>query len=452
MKYYGGNFPLYVKVSPTDSMYGEVNLPSSKSSSIRAILTSSLTNGKCHIANLATGNNTTAMIKNCMNLGASFTCIGNNTFINGVDINNIDKVITFNPENSGIVLRLLMGVAGYLPESYFITSYINSLAKRSQKEMISALQKLNVHCTGIGEDGFLPIKIKSSRKLNSYTEVSCRKSSQFLSGLLYLGAVSDSDLHIKVIDEITAPSMVHTTINNLSSAGVDIGYDNGFRDFFTSGKEKFKPSNFSIGSDPASASAILALCSSLSSNVILNGFFEEELGNGAVINYLIESGASITSVGNNSINIKSDGKEIIPLDFDGSLAPDAVPALVARAAFANGKSVFYNIEHIRYKESNRISDYRLEMLKIGIKTEEENDKLIIYGKPNGYEGNVIVDGHYDHALIMGLTTIGLHCKNPILIKEPYHVGQTYPEYFSDIYSLGADVMEMKISSPIQEDL
>lgn len=47
MKYYGGNFPLYAKVSPTDSMYGEVNLPSSKSSSTRAILTSTLTNGKC---------------------------------------------------------------------------------------------------------------------------------------------------------------------------------------------------------------------------------------------------------------------------------------------------------------------------------------------------------------------------------------------------------------------
>ena len=68
--------------------------------------------------------------------------------------------------------------------------------------------------------------------------------------------------------------------------------------------------------------------------------------------------------------------------------------------------------------------------------------MIIHGNPLGYDGGVVLDGHYDHGLIMALTTIGLHCKAPVLIKDPYHVGQTYPEYFSEIQSLGAAVNEL----------
>ncbi|MDX7986182.1 3-phosphoshikimate 1-carboxyvinyltransferase [Xenorhabdus sp. 12] len=453
MKYYGNNYPPFIQINNTTYLYGKLDLPASKSSSTRAILTASLTPGLSRIKNIASGNNTTTMIDNCKLLGAKFTYdTYGTTVVQGIDIKSIEKKVTFNPGNSGVVLRLLMGIASYLPSSKFITNYHHSLGRRSQLEMVDALKMLNVKCNAIGPEAILPIEIESDRDIGGYTEISCRKSSQFLSGLLYLGAVSKKDLHIKVKDSITAPSMVHTTINNLRKAGISIDYDNDFKNFYTLGKSEFIPSEFNVGADPASTAAILALCTSLNSNVTLNGFFEEELGNGAVINYLIRSGAIITHINESSINIKSDGKQVLAQDFDGSLAPDAVPALAALAAFADGKSTFYNIEHIRYKESDRISDFRKELNKIGVKSEETFDTLTIYGNPNGYKGGVVVDGHFDHGLIMALTTIGLHCEEPLIINEPYHVGQTYPEYFSEIYKLGADVNELKVSAPIPEDV
>lgn len=77
-----------------------------------------------------------------------------------------------------------------------------------------------------------------------------------------------------------------------------------------------------------------------------------------------------------------------------------------------------------------------------MRSEEKLDQLIIHGNPRGYRGGAVVDGHYDHGLIMALTTIGLHCEHPVLIKEPHHVGQTYPDYFADIGSIGANVDEL----------
>ncbi|PHM50106.1 3-phosphoshikimate 1-carboxyvinyltransferase [Xenorhabdus miraniensis] len=428
----------FVEINFSKNLHGTLNLPASKSSSTRALLTSSVTSGESSIKNIATGFNTLAMKSNCERLGAIFKENGNKLIVNGVDVRSINHPLEINPGNSGVVLRLLMGVAGFLPETKFITDYHSSLGVRSQTEMISALRMLNVQCEASGQEHRLPITIKSNKRLNNYTEVSCRKSSQFLSGLLYLGSIMDNDLTIKVIDDITAKSMVHTTINNLKKAGVKVEYDSDFRKFFISGNSQLQPSDFVVGADPASTAAILSLCSSLESDVQLNGFFEEELGNGAVIQYLIDTGTDITFIKDETIKIRGT-TDILPLDFDGSLAPDAVPALAARAAFASGTSIFYNIEHIRYKESDRISDFRKELSKLGVKSDEKQDQLIIHGNPKGYKGGVVLDGHYDHGLIMGLTTIGLHCSEPVVIKEPYHVGQTYPEYFSEISSLGANI-------------
>lgn len=433
--------PAYVAIGNTRRLSGTLRLPSSKSTSTRALLTAALAPGCSRIMNLATGLNAMAMKVNVELLGAKFENHGTATIVEGVDIREIDRKVTFDPGNSGVVLRLLMGISGYLPHTEFASEYHSSLGIRSQEEMVSALHKLGVRCIASGQDCRLPISIRSSRTLGPSTEVSCNKSSQFLSGLLYLGAVSNTDLEIQVVDRITAPSMVHTTINNLRQAGIVIEYDQAFRRFFVKGDSQLTAADFTVGADPASTAAVLSLCASLDSDVSFTGFFEEELGNGAVIDYLINSGAEIEHLSENRINVKG-GSAIRARDFDGALAPDAVPALAARAAFADGTSTFYNIEHIRYKESDRISDFRRELEKIGVRSDEKLDQLIIHGNPSGYFGGVVVDGHYDRGLIMALTTIGLHCTRPVLIREPFHVGQTYPEYFTDIDSLGANVKSL----------
>lgn len=431
----------FIEVHPSSSFVGTVQAPASKSTSTRSILTASLSEGESKILNCARSNNANAMKYNCGQLGASINDSDSGYQIQGVDVTKIDRPITFNPGNSGVVLRLLMGVAGAMQHSTFVTDFSDSLGKRAHIEMVMALSLLGVSCNATGKDGLLPIQIAGGRLSTSYTEISCRKSSQFLSGLLYLGAVSDRDLHIKVTDKITAPSMVRTTIHNLKSAGIDIEFDDGFKNFYVSGSSRLQSGKFVVGSDPASSAALMGICAVTDSDVALNGFYEEELGNGAVIDYLCSSGVHIDQYATDILKIQG-GNPLKAQDFDGSLAPDAVPALAAVAAFADGKSTFYNIEHLRYKECDRISDFRRELSRLGVRSEESNDSLTIYGRPEGYEGGVTVDGHYDHAIIMALTTIGSRCKNSILIRDPFHVGQTYPNYFRDMHLLGNHISSL----------
>jgi 3-phosphoshikimate 1-carboxyvinyltransferase len=450
MFYNGNNFPPFIEVSPASFLKGTIDVPASKSTSTRALLTASLSEGTSQIYNCAESNNAKAMLDNCKQLGSLIEQSNRGYKVFGVDIHNVPDKLIFNPGNSGVVLRLLMGVAGALKNCSFVTDYHQSLGKRSHNEMISALNMLGIDCQAVKGDGLLPIRINGKKYIKGYTEISCRKSSQFLSGLLYLGALSDYDLHIKVTDSITAPSMVRTTINNLVAAGVTIEYDNSFTNFYVSGASKIHAGEFTVGSDPASSAALLGICSVMDSDVSLKGFYEEELGNGAVIEYLRQAGVIIEERHNNTIQVIG-GNITKGLDFDGSLAPDAVPALAAVAALSEGKSTFYNIEHLRYKECNRITDFRKELYKLGVKSEETVDSLTIYGNKNGYKGGVVVNGHYDHAIIMALTTIGMKCKNSIMISDPYHVGQTYPSYFNDINNISGQINELNYSMMASEE-
>src|SRR5690606_10012945 len=125
------------------------------------------------------------------------------------------------------------------------------------------------------------------------------------------------------------------------------------------------------------------------------------------------------------------------VEFDGDHATDAVLAMVAAAVFAEGTSRFYNVENLRYKECDRITDYLNELRKAGANVEERLAEIIVHGKPEGVEGGVEINAHYDHRVIMALTIVGLRANKPILIKDAHHVAKSYPIFFDHLTALGA---------------
>lgn len=114
-----------------------------------------------------------------------------------------------------------------------------------------------------------------------------------------------------------------------------------------------------------------------------------------------------------------------------------------RGGFAEGTSRFYNVENLRYKECDRITDYLAELTRAGAKVEERRDEIIVHGTPEGVEGGVTINAHYDHRVIMALTVVGLRARQPLLIKDAHHVAKSYPQYFDHLRLLGADVEWVK---------
>jgi len=126
-------------------------------------------------------------------------------------------------------------------------------------------------------------------------------------------------------------------------------------------------------------------------------------------------------------------------EFDGDAFTDGVLAMVAAAVFAEGTSRFYNVENLRYKECDRITDFLTELRKAGADVEERRDEIIVHGKPEGVAGGAVIDSHFDHRVIMALSIVGLRAKEPIVIRDAHHVAKSYPNFFEHLTSLGGRV-------------
>jgi 3-phosphoshikimate 1-carboxyvinyltransferase len=423
-----------LNVEPAAKLAGAVSPPPSKSSSTRSILAASLASGLSRVDNVASSNNVRAMIECCELLGAELVESDPGVFeVTGPA--RMNDGVRLSPGNSGIVLRLLMGATAVLRGVTFVTPFTDSLGRRSNTEMVEALRILDVACTSTGAEDGLPITIDGSLVHGGDVTISGRRSSQFLSGLLYLGGLLDEELSITVVDEFKARPMVRTTLDVLKRAGIEIDASEDLMQFRVAPGSGYQPALYTVGSDPASTAALLAVAASVESSVDLENCAPEELG--GVVEYLREIGVSVTTDGS-TLSVHGGG-ELTPLDFDGSTAPDAVLPLAALAAHANGTSRFYNIEHLRYKECDRISDFRAELVRAGVRADERRDELIVHGSPAGVAGAVAVDSHYDHGVVMAMALIGLRSRSGLTINDPQYVAQTYPNFFADLQRIGATV-------------
>lgn len=420
-----------IYVHPASSLAGTITPPTSKSSSARAILAATLAQGRSQIDNVATSNNVRAMAECCQLLGAEIAESGQGIEVTGPP--RLNEGTTLCPGNSGIVLRLLMGATAVLRDVTFMTPFLESLGRRSNSEMAGALRALGVRCTTTGDQDCLPITLDGSAVHGGAVTISGRRSSQFLSGLLYLGGLLDEELVITVTDELKARPMVHTSLTVLSAAGITVEASDDLMRLRIGPGQRFRPAQFTVGSDPASTAALLAIAASVDSDVEISNCRPEELG--GVLEYLRAIGVTITAEGT-SLLVQGGGP-LRALDFDGSLAPDAVLPLAALAARADGTSRFRNIEHLRYKECDRISDFRAELLKAGVAADEKRDELIIHGTPADVTGGTVVDSHYDHGVVFAMTVIALRSRQGLGITGAQYAAQTYPKFFEDLQRIGA---------------
>ena len=111
----------------------------------------------------------------------------------------------------------------------------------------------------------------------------------------------------------------------------------------------------------------------------------------------------------------------------------------SRRRIAEGESRFYGIGNLRLKECDRISIPVGLLRRIGVDCEERESEIIVRGNPDGYEGGMAVETHHDHRVAQMLTIVGLRCRRGLTILDAENVNKSYPAFFRDMISLGAQI-------------
>ena len=425
-----------VVVQPVSELRGSLRAQPSKNYTTRYLLAAALSEGEVRVIGVATSEDAGAMLRCLADWGAGVELIGD-------ELTGTDAVIrgfgarptagvTLNPGNAGAVARFLMGVSALTEQTTFVTDYPDSLGRRPQGDLLEALERLGARV--LSSAGRLPITISGPVR-GGPALISADKSSQYASALIFLAPLLPGGLELRLSGDIKSRAPLRQTLDTLAAFGIRATASADLSRIDIPGGQRYSAGRVTVPGDYPGSAAILAAAASLPGEVRLSNLREHDLqGEREAVDVLREMGADIERAGD--ILTVRGGRPLRAVTRDGDGFTDAVQALSAAAAAAEGTTTWENIYTLRLKECDRISDTRRELEKLGLHVTETDDSLSITGA-GPIAGGVTVDGHGDHRMIMLLTLIGLRARSPITITGAHHIRKSYPQFFRHLESLGA---------------
>jgi 3-phosphoshikimate 1-carboxyvinyltransferase len=414
-------------------LQGEIQIPPSKSHSLRAILFGALGTGKTTIHDYLPSPDVASMIQACLALGCKIKCHDRSLEIEGLagKIQGAEDVI--HAGNSGIVLRFITAIAALGSEPLLITGDASIRSQRSMQPLLDALQQLNVHARAARGNGYAPLIIEGPLK-GGFTRV-LGEDSQHVSSLLITAALAPGSTEIEVLNPGEKP-WVGLTLDWLTR--LRIPYENAdFKHFWLKGNHRYPGFSYTVPGDLSSlAFPVVAALVTHSEILVQQVDMSDCQGDKKLFDILKEMGACIeVNAAAKTLKVQK-GNPLKGIDVDINDCVDAVTILAVAACFAEGTTVLRNAEVVRHKECNRLACTVQELRKMGAQIQEMPDGLKIEGR---LLHGARVFSHHDHRMAMSLTVAALGAQGETIIEETECISKTFPGFQADFAKLGASI-------------
>lgn len=402
---------------------GTVTIPSDKSISHRAIMFTSLANGKSIIKNFSKGQDPLSSLKVCRALGIDAEFSNEELIVKSKGILSAPQT-QLDCGNSGTTMRLMSGIlAGQNFNSTLIGD--ESLSKRPMKRVIEPLALMGAKIESNEFKAPLKIYGQNLQPINYVSKLASAqvKSCILLAGLNIDGQTSFTEAYV---------SRNHTEIM-LKYMGANISINNTT---VTIEKSELEPKTIEICGDISSAAyfivagLIVPNSKIILKNVGLNptrtGILEVAEKMDGNVEILDKKNISGEDIG----DIQISYSDLKACTIEGEIIPrliDELPVIAILATQAKGTTIIKDAQDLRNKESDRIKAVVTELKKIGADIEETPDGFIINGKTN-LKGDTEVETYHDHRLAMSLYVAGLICDKPIAINGFEWVDISFPEF------------------------
>ena len=408
---------------------GSIEIPGSKSHTIRALFFSSLADGKSEIIKPLKSDDTLSAVKACRAFGSKIEESNHGYNITGFNGNpNIpDNIIDVG--NSGSTLRFAVSTASLI-DGYTVFTGDEQIRNRPIQSLLDALNNLGAKTICTRQNGKAPLIIRGKIK-GGYTKLDSI-TSQYLTSLLINSPLFEKDTTIELIRLNEIP-YIDITLWWLNKLGIQYNNDN-YKFFHIPCNQKYKPFNQQIPGDFSSATFFLVLAAISGGTIELKNLdMSDPQGDKHVIKILEDMGAEII-INNKTIIIK--GKNLKGREIDMNSIPDALPAMAVAGCFAEGETKLLNVPQARLKETDRIAIMNKELSKMGAKIKELDDGLII---SQSNLKNADVYSHNDHRIAMALTLAGLNVKGKTVINSAEAVSITFPTFSKLIKKCGGKI-------------
>jgi len=420
-----------VRLSPS-SLSGTVRAPSSKSYTHRAILAAGYADGATVERPLLSAD-TRATMRAIEGYGGRVTEDGDVLVVEGFDGRPAVPGDVLDCANSGTTMRLVTGTAA-LGDGLTVLTGDDSLRSRPQGPLLEAITDLGGRAESTRHNGQAPLVIGGAIE-GGTVSIPGDVSSQYITALLMAGAVTDEGIRIDLETELKSAPYVDITRELLADFGVDTEQtDAGFE--VPGGQSYTREDPYTVPGDFSSVSYLLTMGALAAPDGLrVEGAVLSAQGDTAIVDIVERMGgdvewdreAGVIEVSQSALS----GVEVSVAD-----TPDLLPTVATLGAVADGDTHITDAEHVRFKETDRVSAMATELGKMGVETTEERDSLTVHGGDSSLVG-ATVDGYHDHRIVMSLSVAALVAEGETTVQGAEHVDVSFPDFFDTLEGLGA---------------
>ncbi|HYX15980.1 MAG TPA: 3-phosphoshikimate 1-carboxyvinyltransferase [Nostoc sp.] len=407
-----------------------VEIPGSKSLTNRALLVAALAQGDSLLENALFSEDSEYFAKCVEQLGIPITLNPNLAQIQvagrGGDIpaKQADLFVGL----AGTAARFISALVALGNGEYRLDG-VPRMRERPMGDMLTVLQTGGATVNFEGNSGFMPYTVYSQGFTGGNFRLKANQTSQQLSALLMIAPYAQQDTNIQVEGTLVSQSYVKMTCRLMADFGVEV-IQIGDNQFQIKAGQRYQARHYTVEPDASNASYFFAAAAVTGGRVRVKHLTKQSCqGDILWLNVLEQMGCQIKD--SDDYTEVTGPKQLQGIDIDMNDISDLVQTLGAIAPFASSPITIRNVEHIRYKETDRIKAVVTELRRLGVQVEEFPDRLKIEPGP---VTPAAIETYHDHRMAMAFAVTGLKVPG-IVIKDPGCTAKTFPDYFTRFFQM-----------------
>ncbi|MBH19867.1 MAG: 3-phosphoshikimate 1-carboxyvinyltransferase [Crocinitomicaceae bacterium] len=388
------------------TIYGAIDLESSKSISNRLLILKEFCKTKFEIQNLSNAKDTKILNELLY------------SFKSTKDINC---------EDAGTALRFVIAFLA-TKEGIWKVSGSERMHERPIKPLIDCLTELGSEIKYLEKEAVPPIEIKSKKLKSKKLSLPGDISSQFISALLMIAPTIENGLTLEITSKVLSKPYIDMTLNLMSEFGIKYSWENNL---IKVEKQNYLAKNIKVENDWSAASfwySFLAL--SKSGEIKIPNLYANSIQGDSVL-FIIYSKLGIKTEFNADSIILSKTKNIArEIELDLSNHPDLALPITVTCCGLGIKAHLMGLESLKVKESNRLECIKKELRKFNISCEIDSSSIKIKENQNIVQPTSIIECHHDHRIAMSIAPLVMKVDS-IKFDDKEVVNKSYPKFWED---------------------
>lgn len=422
-----------MEISKLNKLHGKLTIPGDKSISHRAVMFGALAQGTTRITHFLEGADCLSTISCFQAMGIHIQKNKDEVLVEGKGLHGLQAPLDIlDVGNSGTTTRLISGILAGQDFTSRLTGDA-SICQRPMGRIITPLSLMGAQITSQNQNSCAPLTIQGGH-LHGIHYQSPVASAQVKSCVLLAGMYADAPT--SVTEPVLSRNHTELMLNYFGAQVTSKGTTASILP-----QPDLKARDITVPGDISSAAYFIAAGLLVPGSEILLCNVGINPTRDGLLRVCQAMGGDITL-----LNVRNDGEPTADLlirssslhgtEIKGEIIPtliDEIPMIAVMAAFAEGTTVIRDAAELKVKESDRIQVMTDNLTRMGADVEALPDGMIIHGgKPLH---GATIDSHKDHRIAMSFAVAGGICEGSLTITDGECVNISYPEFYTDLYSL-----------------